>query len=143
MRILVLFCSLGFVAASGFEMFAPTLADEAVVTIAPVGPVEIIQQGFEFTEGPAWDANSRSLYFSDIPQSSIHKLTDAGKLITFTKDSKHTNGMFVTAAGRLLACQMDGQVVSYNQANGDVTVIAGEFDGKRFVTIQPVEIDLG
>ncbi len=109
--------------------------------IEPTGPVEMIQGQFAFTEGPAWDSASKSLFFSDIPNASIHRFTDDKKLIVFTDDSKHTNGMVVAADGRLLACQMDGSVVSYDSKSGAVTVIADEYEGERFNAPNDLVID--
>ncbi len=113
----------------------------AAEPIEPSGPVEIISGEFAFTEGPAWNPSSKSLYFSDIPNASIHQLTESKKIEIFTSDSKHTNGMVVAADGRLLACQMDGQVVSYNPQTRDATVIAGAYDGKRFNAPNDLVID--
>lgn len=109
--------------------------------VQPTGVVEIISGDFEFTEGPAWDASSKTLYFSDIPKSAVHRLTSNKKIEVLTADSMHTNGMIVTANGRLLACQMDGRVVSYDQKNGDATVIADSYDGKRFNAPNDLVID--
>ncbi|MGI9471948.1 MAG: SMP-30/gluconolactonase/LRE family protein, partial [Rubripirellula sp.] len=76
--------------------------------IEPVGVVETVHSGFAFTEGPAWDPNG-TLYFTDIPNTTIHTLSSDGKLGVFTKDSKHSNGLLIVADGRMLACQMDGR----------------------------------
>ncbi|TWU02621.1 SMP-30/gluconolactonase/LRE family protein [Stieleria varia] len=103
----------------------------AAETIQPIGNVEKVHDGFAFTEGPAWEP-SGTLYFSDIPNTTIHRLAADDTLSVFTKQSAHTNGMLLTADGRLLACQMDGQVVAYDTESGKATVLAKEYDGKRF-----------
>ena len=92
----------------------------AADTIKPLGEVETVKKGFKFTEGPSWDTKGQ-LYFSDIPNSAIHEVSNDGSVNTFTSDSKHTNGTLVDAQGRLLACQMDGQVVAYDTASKKVT----------------------
>jgi gluconolactonase len=109
--------------------------------ILPVGAVETVHEGFAFTEGPAWEPTSGVLYFSDIPNSSIHRLTADGQLTQFTDDSKHTNGIFFAADGRMLACQMDGQVVVYDLSNGQAKVLADQYDGKRFNAPNDLVID--
>lgn len=100
--------------------------------IEPVGEVELVQDGFAFTEGPAWDPETETLYFSDIPNKSIFKLTADGKISAFTTDSKHTNGILVTRDGRLLGCQMDGQVVEYDKGDASAKPLAATFAGRRF-----------
>lgn len=118
------------------------LGQDAAVTkmIQPAGEVETVHTGFAFTEGPAWDPRG-TLYFSDIPNSTIHRLGDGDALSKFTTDSKHTNGILLAADGRMLACQMDGQVVSYDVDSGTVTVLADSYQGKRFNAPNDLVID--
>ena len=108
--------------AVGQESVAPPM-------IKPTGEIETIHTGFEFTEGPAWDPRG-VLYFTDIPRTTIHRLGAGDQLSTFTTDSKHANGLMVAADGRMLACQMDGQVVSYDVDSGKSTVLANAYRGK-------------
>ncbi len=119
------------------------VSGDAADPIQPTGVVEIISGEFEFTEGPAWDESSKALYFSDIPKSAVHRLGSNNKIEVLTTDSMHTNGMIVTADGRLLACQMDGRVVVYDPKNGAATVIANSYDGKRFNAPNDLVIDAG
>lgn len=114
--------------------------DTAAKSIQPVGEIETVHQGFAFTEGPAWDPRG-SLYFSDIPNATIHRLQRGDKLSAFTTDSKHTNGIMVAADGRMLACQMDGRVVAYDVTSGKETVLADTYDGKRFNAPNDLVID--
>lgn len=114
---------------------------QAADPIEPTGPVKLVQGGFAFTEGPAWDHESGVLYFSDIPNNSIHRLADDGKIEVFTDQSNHSNGLVVAADGRLLACQMDGQVVAYYPATSKVTVLAKQFNGKRFNAPNDLVVD--
>lgn len=102
-------------------------AQEAV---APTGPVEKVEGGFEFTEGPAW-ADNGVLYFTDIPKETIHQIDKSGKLGVFVQPSGHANGLLV-AGDRLLACQMDGRIVAYDRESKEMTVLASEFEGARF-----------
>lgn len=110
--------------------------------ILPLGEVETVQEGYMFTEGPAWEPTSGNLYFSDIPNTAIHRLSVDGELTKFTGDSKHTNGIFFAADGRMLACQMDGQVVSYDISTGQAKVLADKYDGKRFNAPNDLVIDM-
>lgn len=114
--------------------------EKATARIAPLGDIETVQTGFAFTEGPAWDPRG-SLYFSDIPNTTIHRLSKDDKLSTFTDDSKHTNGIMIAADGRMLACQMDGQVVAYDVDSGEAKVLAGTYQGKRFNAPNDLVID--
>lgn len=109
--------------------------------IKPAGAVEKVAGDFGFTEGPVWDPQQNCLYFTDIPNATIYKLDSAGKLTKFTEDSKHTNGLFITADGRLLGCQMDGQVVQYDKETANAKVLAGQYKSKRFNAPNDLVID--
>lgn len=113
------------------------LAQDAL--IKPTGKVETIQEGFAFTEGPAWDP-SGSLFFTDIPNTTIHKFSK-GSMSAFTTKSNHANGLMVAKDGRLLACQMDGQVVAYDTKTAKFSVLADKYEGKRFNAPNDLVID--
>jgi len=107
---------------------APAVAQDAV---QPTGPVEKVQGDFAFTEGPAWSPEG-ILYFTDIPQNTIFQMEPDGKISTFVEPSGHANGLLIGKQGRLLACQMDGQLVAYDRDSQAVTVLAATYQGKRF-----------
>jgi gluconolactonase len=81
------------------------------------------------------------LYFTDIPNATIHRLADGDALSALTTDSQHANGLMFAADGRMLACQMDGQVVSYDVESGQRTVLADSYQGKRFNAPNDLVID--
>ena len=99
--------------------------------IGPNGEVTKVHGGFEFTEGPADDGHG-NLYFSDIPTNRIYKLDRDGRLSIFLEPSGHANGLMLNTAGTLFACQMDGQVVAVDLETKKVTVVAGQYQDKRF-----------
>lgn len=84
---------------------------------------ELVASGFKFTEGPAVDSEG-NLYFSDVPNSRIHKLDAAGKLSVFVENSHSTNGLMFGPDGRLYGCQNGKQrIVAYDR-NGKTATIA-------------------
>lgn len=99
--------------------------------VSPTAEVRKLAGGFRFTEGPAADADG-NVYFTDIPNNRIHIWSVEGELSTFMEDSGGANGLYFDESGNLLVCQGgDRQVVSID-AQGDVTVLADEYDGKKF-----------
>lgn len=113
----------------------------AAAVVAPTGKVEPVGTGFAFTEGPAWDPASQTLYFTDIPNNSIHRVASDGTVSLLTDQSAHTNGLLVTTDGRLLGCQMDGKLVQYSKADATAEVLADQFGGKRFNAPNDLIID--
>ncbi len=114
-------------------------AQTTIEHLGTFGPVELIQGGFEFTEGPAQTPNG-TLYFTDIPAESIYQLSD-GKISLFFRPSLHANGLMYGGKNLLLACQMDGRLVSIDLASKETTVLADSFDGKRFNACNDLVID--
>lgn len=109
--------------------------------IKPVGEVEKVAGGFKFTEGPAWDAKRGLLYFTDIPTKTIHVLARDNKVTALTTDSGTANGLMVTPDGRLLGCQMDGQIAEFDPETGNSKMYVGLYNGKRFNAPNDLVID--
>ena len=128
----------------GLLAFATSIStyaqDATSETMKPLGEVTKVHGGFAFTEGPARDPDG-GYFFTDIPNQTIHHVDADGKLTVFTKDSKFANGLMVAADGRLLACQMAGQLVAYDRETGDSKVLANAFDGVRMNAPNDMVID--
>lgn len=114
---------------------------DADQSIKPTGKIELVKDGFTFTEGPAWEPKSKTLFFTDIPNTTIHRLHGDGSITPLTAASKHTNGLLIPSDGRLLGCQMDGQVVQYDLESAKATVLASEYKGKRFNAPNDLTVD--
>ena len=106
----------------------------------PIGQVELVADGFQFLEGPAKTPDG-SLYFTDIPANAIHKLSRSGKIELWQNASNHANGLMYGGDGRLLACEMDGQLVAYNLADGKRSVLVETYKGTRFNACNDLVID--
>jgi len=96
---------------------------ETLEGLGAVGKVEKVEGGFAFTEGPAADANGE-VYFTDIPNEKIHKISADGKVSVFIEKSNHANGLMFDAKGNLVACEMDGQIAAHSK-DGKKTNRAG------------------
>lgn len=97
--------------------------------------------GFRFTEGVCVDAQG-NVYFSDLETNRIHEWTHAGNLLVFREQSRKSNGLAVDRDGRLIACESapGGRLVSIDP-NGSITVLAEQYEGKRFNSINDLWID--
>lgn len=105
-------------------------ATDKLSIVAPGVKAQRLAGGFKFTEGPAVDSQGNT-FFTDIPNSRIHKWSLDGKLSTFLENSGRANGLFFDSDGNLLACTGGrGQLVSIDP-QGKVTVIADKYEGKR------------
>lgn len=86
------------------------------------------------SEGPVWTGSC--LLFTHIQQSRILKYDpEAGSITTWRENTNYANGLAYDIEGRLYACEGGAdentrRVVRY-ESGGALTVIAGEFEGKR------------
>ena len=95
------------------------------------GVLETLASGFKAAEGPVWDRRNHCLYFSDIPNSRIHRWSSAEGLSTFREPSSKSNGLTLDSQGRLLACEHLGRRVTRTEPDGRITVLASHSGGKR------------
>ena len=121
------------------SVILPVGTAQEIPGIGPVGKVQRLNTDFAFTEGPASDA-AGNLYFTDIPNSRIHKRDTKGTLSVFAEPSGHCNGLMVVG-NRLLACEMDGQLKEYDLTTGKETSLATEYNGARFNAPNDLVID--
>ncbi len=108
--------------------------------VAPGAKVEKLAGGFNFTEGPAADAQG-NVFFTDIPNNRIHKWSSDDKLTTFRENSGGANGLYFDKDGNLLACEGGGRrLISINPKN-QVTVLADNYQDKKFNSLNDLWID--
>lgn len=129
--------------ASGEWAYAPAIAQDAnpPTNFAPLGPIELVKDGFKFTEGPAWGPN-QALYFTDIPANRIYKYSPKdGALEVFTEPTGHSNGLMFNPKGELLACQMDGQLVAIDLSTKATKLLSDKYSNIRFNACNDLVID--
>jgi gluconolactonase len=109
--------------------------------------VPVVVARTSFLEGPAVDA-SGDVYFSDIINNKILRMTPAGVVSVFRADSGRTNGNTFDARGRLISCEGAEQgpggrrrVVRTDMTTGAVTVLTERYEGKRYNSPNDVCVD--
>lgn len=66
--------------------------DEALLdVISSNAQIEILADGFQWSEGPAWDPQRQQLYFSDVPQNKAYVWSESGGLKPFLDPSGISN----------------------------------------------------
>ena len=65
--------------------------DPRINDIVPQGAaIEVLAQGFEWSEGPAWHRTKNHLLFSDIPKNTIYKWSEQEGLSIYMRPSGYT-----------------------------------------------------
>jgi len=112
-------CALDFVAhGADFDL----MADGA--------KVEVLGEGYSFTEGPAVDRDG-NVFFTDQPNDRIVKYNAAdGSLSDWLKPAGRSNGTYFDKAGNLLACADEKNELWSISADKKITVLLSDFGGK-------------
>ena len=105
--------------------------------------VEKLADGFAWVEGPAWNRKGRYLLFSDIPNNSIFMWKEGKGVTLFLKPSGYTgtepfegkepgsNGLTFDLDGRLVLCEHGDRRITRIERDGQKSVLADRFEGKR------------
>lgn len=109
----------------------------------PNTPIELLGNGYRWSEGPVWNPAAGELLFSDVPNNVIHAWKAGEAIRVFMKPSGYTgvadygrepgsNGLAIDHEGRLLLCEHGDRRVALLTKNGGKITIADRFEGKRF-----------
>lgn len=119
---------------------APAEPTQEIPGVGIVKPLGALDTGRAFLEGPA-AAPDGTLYYTDIPNNLILRRSPAGETEVFTDESRHSNGLMLSAAGELIACEMDGRVVAWDVEKRARRVLAESYQGKPFNAPNDLVID--
>jgi gluconolactonase len=109
--------------------------------------LEVIAEGYEWSEGPVWVAEKNMLLFSDVPKNTVYKWTEekgAEVFLTpsgFSGEGQYSNepganGLTLTAEDKLILCQHgDRRVVqldaSWDNPQPKFITISDNYQGKK------------
>ena len=84
-----------------------------------------VSSGHRFTEGPAVNSKGE-VFFTDIPNSRIHKVGLDGKVGVFAEKTANANGLMFGPDGKLYACKNgEKKIVRYDENGKEETVLEG------------------
>lgn len=98
--------------------------------VDPNSKIELLSNGFKFTEGPVWHSEENCLYFSDIPADTIYRYDDSTGVSVFRKPSQFSNGLTLDKEGNLIACEHKSRSVTL-QTEKRFAVVVNKFNEKR------------
>lgn len=126
--------------AGVFAIVAGSALAQSSDLVAPGAEVELLTDGFIFTEGPAADA-AGNVYFSDIPANTNYLWTNEGELRTFRTNSSGTNGLFFDRNWQLFAAEGGAGRITVLDSNAQATVVIDEYNGQRFNSPNDLWVD--
>ena len=121
------------------EVFAPELRD----VIDPSAYFETLSVGYQWSEGPTWDRERETLYFTDVPQNKAFQWrpNEAVKVFLDPSGSAETegfrepgaNGLWYAADGSLLICNHGHRAVErMDLSTGQVRPLVTTYNGAAF-----------
>ena len=116
--------------------------------IAPDAAIEVLAEGYDWSEGPVWVKDGGYLLFSDVPQNVIYRWKQGEGAREYLRPSGYTspaprggemgsNGLTLDSSGRLVICQHGERRVARMDAplsspKPVFTALADRYEGKRF-----------
>ena len=105
----------------------PTTSDP----LADRGEVELVGDGYQFTEGPQWMPDDGVLLFSDVLANTIYQVGADDGITLFRTPSGYSNGLAVDPEGRLIVAESGTRRVTRSESDGTVVTVAAHFEGAR------------
>ena len=112
--------------------------------IAPGTQIEVLAEGFDWSEGPVWISDPGYVVFSDVPVNKIYKWSEGEGISVFLEPSGYTglpiegyhqgsNGLALDTDGGLLICEHgDRRISKLDFKDGKRRVVADNYKGFRF-----------
>jgi sugar lactone lactonase YvrE/enterochelin esterase-like enzyme len=95
---------------------------------------QLVSEGHRFTEGPAVNAQGE-VFFTDIPNGTIHKVNLKGEVSVFAENCPGVNGLMFGADERLYACQNGTQEIVRFEPDGTKQVVLSDAPSNDVVTL--------
>jgi gluconolactonase len=96
----------------------------------PAAELEVLADGLDFTEGPAWREPAGHLVFSDVAMDVIYRWDTAAGVTELRRPSRKSNGLGYDGSGRLLACEHSSSSVTRTDQEGAVAPLATHWSGR-------------
>ena len=142
LKLILILINLHVISQEKFIGSVERLSPEIDNLIEKSAKIEILADGFEWSEGPVWSSQLNSVLFSDVPENVIYSWNEDKGLGTFTRPIGYsgkvpnlkkagTNGLTIDADGNLIICMHGDRKITRLEKlniNRKVTLV-NSFDG--------------
>jgi gluconolactonase len=132
------------VAAFILSFCAPTLLAQTPAGIPGVlaagTAVELVQEGFTFTEGPVGMADG-GLLFSDIRANRVYHLDPGGKVSVVREATNGANGLALARSGELAFAEGEGKRITERSKDGTVVTLTEGIPGMPLMAPNDLIVD--
>lgn len=112
--------------------------------VPPGATLEVLAEGFDWSEGPVWVPAGGYVLFSDVPRNTIYRWKEGEGLDVFLRPAGYggigeppgrelgTNGLVLDPEGRLVMCDHGNRMVArLDTATFTKTALAERYEGRR------------
>lgn len=116
--------------------------------LSPDSELEVLGEGFIWSEGPLWLAETEMLIFSDVPANKVYQWKEGEGVSVYLSEAGYpdndpdkreagSNGLALDRQGRLILCQHGYRQVGRMEApisepRAEFTALANQYNGKKF-----------
>lgn len=111
--------------------------------LPPDAKIELLAEGFVWSEGPVWVNDGGYLLFSDVPKNTVYQYKPGKGISVYLKPSGYSgelprkgepgsNGLTLDPQGRLILCQHGDRRVARLDNDRKFTTLADRYESKRF-----------
>ncbi len=112
-------------------MSVPSKDSAAIASlIDPAAALRRIGSGYQFTEGPVWNAAENCLYFSDIPGDTRWRWSERDGMTVALRPTFKANGMALDTEGNLVVCESVTSCVVRFGPGGVRELLAHHYEGR-------------
>ena len=142
LKLILILINLPVISQVKFIGSVERLSPEIDNLIEKSAKIEILADGFEWSEGPVWSSQLNSVLFSDVPENVIYSWNEDKGLGTFTRPIGYsgkvpnlkkagTNGLTIDADGNLIICMHgDRKITRLEKLNiNRKATLVNSFDG--------------
>ena len=131
------------ITASSVEVLDPAIAE----VLDTLSPIEVLGEGFNWSEGPLWVESMQKLLFADVPQNKVYSWDSLSGVKDYLYPSgldslnpvggvEGANGLALSADGQLLLCQHGNRAVARMLAplaspKDSFNFLVRKYNGKR------------
>ncbi|RPH01207.1 MAG: SMP-30/gluconolactonase/LRE family protein [Amoebophilaceae bacterium TMED152] len=142
LKLIILLLNLNSVSQEKYIGSVERLSSDINNLIEITAKIEILANGFEWSEGPVWSSQLNSVLFSDVPENVIYSWNEDKGLGVFTRPIGYsgkvpnlkkagTNGLTIDADGNLIICMHgDRKITKLEKLNiNKKATLVNSFDG--------------
>jgi gluconolactonase len=93
--------------------------------------LEVVADGFSYTEGLVWDFARDELVFHDVVEDARYRWNARDGLIQDAHPVNQSNGMVIDGEGRLIVCVCAANSVVRHEPDGGRTQLASHYEGRE------------